>query len=259
MEIKSGYKENGSPTMEIKTDRLIIRPLGPEYLETYNAYAMSLENARYMCFLPQKDEEESMEFLKAAAEEWLKPDPKFYEFAIIHNGEHIGGISVHMEYGKPVLGWIINKDYWGQGFAYESAKAVMDHFANELGIRYFCARSDKFVLITSNKEHPAFKVQEDNLHIIFQPEFSLKEALETLKKDYGCQRITIQSGGTLNGIFLREKLFDYVDIVVAPVLVGGKDTATLIDGQSLTKESELSALGVLELFRSGKLIYPPEI
>jgi RimJ/RimL family protein N-acetyltransferase len=142
MVIKSGYKENGSPTMEIKTDRLIIRPLGPEYLETYNAYAMSLENARYMCFLPQKDEEESMEFLKAAAEEWLKPDPKFYEFAIIHNGEHIGGISVHMEYGKPVLGWIINKDYWGQGFAYESAKAVMDHFTKELGIRYFCAYCD---------------------------------------------------------------------------------------------------------------------
>lgn len=122
-----------------------------------------------------------------------------------------------------------------------------NHHLDENGIRYFCARSDQFVLITSYEEHPAFKVKEDNLHIIFQPEFSLKDALETLKKDYGCQRITIQSGGTLNSIFLREKLFDYVDIVVAPVLVGGKNTATLIDGKSLTEESELSALGVLEL------------
>ena len=128
--------------MEIITERLILKPLGPKYLATYNEYAMSLENARYMCFLPVEDEKESLEFLKAAEEEWSKPDPKYYEFAIIHNGVHIGGISVHMEYGKPVLGWIINRKYQGQGFAYESAKAVMDYFAANLGIRYFCAYCD---------------------------------------------------------------------------------------------------------------------
>lgn len=128
--------------MEIKTDRLLIRPLGTEYLKTYNEYAMSPENARYMCFLPVEGEAESVAFLKTAEEEWAKPHPKFYEFAIIHDGEHIGGISIHMEYGKPVLGWIINRKYWGRGFAYESAKAVMEHFASDLGIRYFCAYCD---------------------------------------------------------------------------------------------------------------------
>ncbi len=45
----------------------------------------------------------------------------------------------------------------------------------------------------------------------------------------------------------REKLFDYIDIVVAPVLVGGKDTSTLIDGESLFSQKELSKLGVLKL------------
>ena len=68
-----------------------------------------------------------------------------------------------------------------------------------------------------------------------------------LKKNHGCERITIQSGGTVNGMFLREKLFDYVDIVVAPVLIGGKETATLVDGAALTKENELDKLGVLSL------------
>ena len=71
--------------------------------------------------------------------------------------------------------------------------------------------------------------------------------LEQLGQEFGCQRITIQTGGTLNGMFLREKLLDYVDLVVAPVLVGGKDTATVIDGESLTASSQLSGLGVLEL------------
>ncbi|MCI8565005.1 MAG: deaminase [Lachnospiraceae bacterium] len=117
----------------------------------------------------------------------------------------------------------------------------------ENGIRYFCALSKKFVLITSNAKHPAFHMEEENLHILYQKELSLKDALIKLKSEYGCERITIQTGGTLNGLFLREKLFDYVDLVVAPVLIGGKDTSTLIDGKSLGAPEELSKLGVLKL------------
>ena len=117
----------------------------------------------------------------------------------------------------------------------------------EHGIRYFCALSKQFVLVTSNRNHPAFGMEEDNLHILYQNELSLKEVLTKLKSEYSCERITIQTGGTLNGLFLREKLIDYIDIVVAPVLIGGKDTSTLIDGKSLLSESELSQLGVLKL------------
>ena len=118
----------------------------------------------------------------------------------------------------------------------------------EHGIRYFCALSKQFVLVTSNAKHPAFEIEEDNLHIIYQNEqLSLKDVLTKLKSQYSCERITIQTGGTLNELFLREKLIDYLDIVVAPVLVGGKDTSTLIDGKSLLSESELSRLGVLKL------------
>ena len=117
----------------------------------------------------------------------------------------------------------------------------------ESGVRYFCALSKRFVLVTTNKNHPAFGVKEDNLHIILQNELSLAKALNVLKNSYGCDRLTVQSGGTLNGLFLREKLLDYVDIVVAPVLIGGKEVSTVIDGVSLTRESELDKLSALEL------------
>lgn len=117
----------------------------------------------------------------------------------------------------------------------------------EHGIRYFCALSKEFVLITSNEKHPAFEVEEENLHIIYQRELSPEDALRRLKREYGCERITLQTGGTLNGLFLREKLIDHIDIVVAPILIGGRDTSTLIDGRSLLSEGELSELGVLRL------------
>lgn len=117
----------------------------------------------------------------------------------------------------------------------------------EHGVRYFCALSQEFVLITTNRAHPAFGVKESNLHVIYQEELSLPAALAALREDYGCERLTVQSGGTLNGLFLREKLIDFVDLVVAPVLVGGKNTSTLIDGKDILTEEELNALGVLTL------------
>ncbi|MBQ6217035.1 MAG: dihydrofolate reductase family protein [Erysipelotrichaceae bacterium] len=117
----------------------------------------------------------------------------------------------------------------------------------ESGVRYFCAKSENFYLITSNKDHPAFHADEKNLHIIFQEKQDLSDALKILKERYSCKRMTIQSGGTLNSILLKEKLIDHIDIVVAPLLVGGKDTPSLVDGLSLMKKEQLHELCALKL------------
>ena len=114
-----------------------------------------------------------------------------------------------------------------------------NHHLTEHGVRYFCALSKQVVLITSNASHPAFRVEADNIHIIFQEHPALSAALSRLKNECGCDRLTVQSGGTVNGLFLREKLLDYVDIIVVPVLIGGRETATLIDGRSLVSTKEL--------------------
>ena len=63
-----------------------------------------------------------------------------------------------------------------------------NHHINAHGVRYFCARSKQFVLITSNRDHPAFGVDADNLHIIFQEKASLTDALKQLKEQFGCER-----------------------------------------------------------------------
>lgn len=117
----------------------------------------------------------------------------------------------------------------------------------EHGIKYFCSLSKNFVLITTNPMHPAFSVSENNLHLIYQDRLDLNQVLIHLYEKFMCERITIQTGGTLNGLFLHEKLIDYVHILVAPILIGGKDTATLIDGQSIRKTQHLNQLGVLRL------------
>lgn len=89
---------------------------------------------------------------------------------------------------------------------------------------------------------------------MYYENLDLHEMMEDLYQKFGCNRITIQTGGTLNGMFLREKLFDYVDIIVAPILVGGRDTPTLIDGESIRTSADLYKLGVLQLEKAETLM-----
>lgn len=124
---------------------------------------------------------------------------------------------------------------------------------NAHGIEYFCALSKRFVLVTSNPEHPAFCVKRDNLDIMFYKDLDLRTMLEALRGKHGCERLTVQTGATLNAAFLRAGLIDRVDIVIAPVLIGGQDTASLIGGRSFVSQEELGAMGILRLERADVL------
>lgn len=127
---------------EINTERLVLKPLGKEYLKTTIQYAMDYENARYMCYLPNDTVEETEAFLANAEEEWKKEQPQFLEFAITYNDIHIGAVSVYFENGSGELGWIINKNYWGNGFAYEAARAVIDYSKTQMKVSHFIAHCD---------------------------------------------------------------------------------------------------------------------
>ena len=94
---------------------------------------------------------------------------------------------------------------------------------NEKGIEYLCNWVDTLFLVTDNKNHPAYKLIDKfgNLKILYYENINLVKMMEDLKNNYDVDKITIQSGGTLNCEFLRENLIDYVNIVIAPILVGG--------------------------------------
>lgn len=127
--------------------------------------------------------------------------------------------------------------------------AVVDnHHLYQQGIQYLCSRAKKVVLITENKSHPALSVKVENIHIILQEEMNIEAALHQLYSNYGCSDLTVQTGSTINALLLRKGLIDCIDIVVAPMLVGGIDTAGLIGGASLNIAEELkSSLKRLEL------------
>lgn len=127
---------------------------------------------------------------------------------------------------------------------------------NKNGIDYLCKWLEKLFIVTNNCCHPAFEMKSEhsNLEIILhEPEIDFADLLVRIKKNYKIEKITIESGGTLNSVFFRAGLIDHVKIVVAPLIVGGEDTSSLVDGYSLTEQTQLNLLKALELRECRKL------
>lgn len=110
----------------LETERLILRPLATSDYVTACAYSCDEGNTAYMMFLPKTGEEMAV-FLKEAEEEWEKEKPSYYEYAVIYENRHIGAVSLYLneDCSEGELGWIIHKDYWGQGLAAEAAGELL--------------------------------------------------------------------------------------------------------------------------------------
>ncbi len=123
---------------------------------------------------------------------------------------------------------------------------------NKSGTEYFARRSVNFYLVTTNKNHPAFDLQQSypKMHILYyEDKINFVDVFHRLKKEFDIDRITIQTGGTLNAEFLRLGLIDQISIVVAPCLIGGKNTQGLIGGDSLHTEKDLTKIKALKLIK----------
>lgn len=129
---------------EMKTERLLLRPLDIADLKTVHEYSSDEGNTRFMVFLPNRTVEETAEFLNRVTSEWAKDEPSFYEFAIALDGLQIGAISVYLDETKEVgeLGWILNKKYHKKGYATEAALAIKDFAINTLCLKKLIAQCD---------------------------------------------------------------------------------------------------------------------
>lgn len=130
--------------MEISTERLILKPLGTEYLESVHKYASDIENTKYMIHLPNETVDETKEFLVGCEREWAKQIPDFYEFAVIKESVHIGAVSIYLNenHDTAILGWILDPDYHNCGYATEAASAIVRFAEEKLSIRHFTAFCD---------------------------------------------------------------------------------------------------------------------
>lgn len=120
----------------------------------------------------------------------------------------------------------------------------------EQGTEYMARKADKLYVVTTSREHPAYKLQAQYPNIVLLPykdTVDFVDLFKVLGEKYGIKSMTIQTGGELNAVLLRAGLIDKVLIVIAPYLVGGRTTPTLVDGEPLRAVEDLKNLRPLKL------------
>lgn len=117
---------------------------------------------------------------------------------------------------------------------------------HEKGLRYLSSWLERVIVVTTNPDHPA-RAFGGNVQTLVWPEVDFEKLFEVLGQEHGIERMTIQTGGTLNGTLLRSGLIDEMSIVVAPLAVGGAGVSTLIDGKAIHSPDELSNVKALHL------------
>lgn len=128
----------------LRTKRLILRPLGTEDLDAFYEYAGDSENTKYMVYYPHHSKEQTKVFLERVEAEWQKENPEFYEFAVLHDGEHVGTATLYLEgdEGCGELAWMLHKKYWHKGYATEASEAVKEFAKSTLHLRRLTACCD---------------------------------------------------------------------------------------------------------------------
>ena len=126
---------------------------------------------------------------------------------------------------------------------------------SEQGVLHLADKGRELIVVTTHPAHPALALKErlDNLHVLHYERIDFTHLFSRLKHDFEAARMTIQSGGRLNATLVREGLVDRILLVIAPALIGGKDTPTLMDGESLHTSAELSNIRALELVQATPL------
>ena len=129
---------------EIRTERLVLRPVEISYLQSTHAYASDLENTHFMMFLPSASLEETAQTIAAGQAEWGKSEPARCEFVILKDDIHIGGITLYFleDRSEGELGWILSKEYWGCGYVTEAARAMLSYAKEQWQVRRVIACCD---------------------------------------------------------------------------------------------------------------------
>ncbi|HLF08482.1 MAG TPA: GNAT family protein [Dehalococcoidia bacterium] len=112
--------------IELRTERLLLRPYRFDDVEDELVYRSDPEFARYLYHLPQPFTRRHAEGMVAVnvSEPW----EKYQTFAVVLARRVIGTVNLEQDAENRIamLGYAIGRDYWGKGIAPEAARALID-------------------------------------------------------------------------------------------------------------------------------------
>ena len=130
----------------ITTHRLILRDYQLTDFEGIHAYAADPEVVRFMTWGPNTPEDTRAFIQLAISQQGVKPRANYHFVAALKTkGQIIGGCGIHIEQSEnraAYIGYGFNRHFWGQGFATESAQALLKFGFEQLNLHRTWATCD---------------------------------------------------------------------------------------------------------------------
>jgi len=113
----------------IETDRLLLRSITTKDAADIFAYASDPEVTKYVRFVTHKSIKDTHAFIRRVQASYRKGITPLWGMQSRASGRLIGAIGF-LQWPNPdqraELGYVISRDFWGQGLVTEAAKAVCD-------------------------------------------------------------------------------------------------------------------------------------
>ena len=133
------FKING---IEIETERLVLRAFKQSDLDDFYEYAKVEGVGEMAGWKHHASKEESQQILNS----FIKHD-KTFAIVLKDNNKVIGSLGIEeygmehalsefFDYNGREIGYVLSKDYWGNGLMPEAVKAVINYLFNELNIDF---------------------------------------------------------------------------------------------------------------------------
>ncbi len=111
---------------KLQTRRLTLRPLSLEDIDDVFEYAKSSLVGPNAGWRPHISKEETEAFISYSIKKREFGQPGIYAIIVNATLKMIGTIEIHSyNQFKAEIGFVLNPDYWGKGFAVEASKAII--------------------------------------------------------------------------------------------------------------------------------------
>ena len=110
---------------------ITIRKFTLDDAESTFVYSSDFENTHYMLMVPHKTIDETRVFLEKCINAYESENPEYLSFAVVLDSRHIGEVFAYLSEKEADIGWLIDKRYWGNGYATEAAKLFVEYLKTE--------------------------------------------------------------------------------------------------------------------------------
>lgn len=127
--------------LKLETERLILRPVELSDVEGMFLLDSNPNVHKYLGNHPIKSIEESIGYIESLQNQYKKNGIGRFAVILKESGDFIGWSGIkyiteeennHINFYE--IGYRLREEFWGKGFAYESAKAWFDYAFNELKV-----------------------------------------------------------------------------------------------------------------------------